>query len=325
MKTRHKKWRMGLAFLTLTALLYGCSARETLSSGKNGEKEYQRAETMVLVTTERLRYEEVYTEKVWNAAVDNRGTTFETVLLSQIHDFLRELKLMSMMAKEEKITLTSREKEKVKEAAEEYMRALGEAGAKEFGLTERDMENLYTDYWVSEKLVELLTEGMNLEVSDSEAKVITVSQIELSDEEKAREVLSGLSDEGADFSSIAKEYSDDPEIKKQIFYGLKGREYEEAAFSLAAGEISGVLEDSGKYYILKCVSDYDESATRTHKEQMIRQRKNEAFYSTYQAFKEEHALTVDEELWRSLSITGSSRVNADFFDIFEKICEEQES
>ncbi|MEY8394222.1 peptidylprolyl isomerase [Lachnospiraceae bacterium 45-P1] len=325
MKTRHKKWRMGLAFLTLTALLYGCSARETLSSGKNGEKEYQRAETMVLVTTERLRYEEVYTEKVWNAAVDNRGTTFETVLLSQIHDFLRELKLMSMMAKEEKITLTSREKEKVKEAAEEYMRALGEAGAKEFGLTERDMENLYTDYWVSEKLVELLTEGMNLEVSDSEAKVITVSQIELSDEEKAREVLSGLSDEGADFSSIAKEYSEDPEIKKQIFYGLKGREYEEAAFSLAAGEISGVLEDSGKYYILKCVSDYDESATRTHKEQMIRQRKNEAFYSTYQAFKEGHALTVDEELWRSLSITGSFRVNADFFDIFEKICEEQES
>lgn len=114
-------------------------------------------------------------------------------------------------------------------------------------------------------------------------------------------------------------------MKKQIFYGLKGREYEEAAFSLAAGEISGVLEDSGKYYILKCVSDYDESATRTHKEQMIRQRKNEAFYSTYQAFKEEHELTVDEELWGSLSITGSSRVSADFFDIFEEICREQES
>ncbi len=325
MKTKHKRWRMWLIFLTLTALLYGCSARETLSSGKNGEKEYQRAETMVLVTTERLRYEEVYTEKVWNAAVDNRGTTFETVLLSQIHDFLRELKLMSMMAQEEKITLTSREKEKAKEAAGEYMRALGEAGAKEFGLTERDMENLYTDYWVSEKLVEQLTEGMNLEVSDSEAKVITVSQIELSDEGKAREVLSRISEEDADFSSIAKEYSEDPEIKKQIFYGLKSREYEEAAFSLTAGEISGVLEDSGKYYILKCVSDYDESATRTHKEQMIRQRKNEAFYSTYQAFKEEHELTVDEELWGSLSITGSSRVSADFFDIFEEICREQES
>ena len=101
------------------------------------------------------------------------------------------------------------------------MRALGEAGAKEFGLTEQDMENLFTEYWVSEKLVEQLTEGMNLEVSDSEAKVITVSQIELSDEGRAREVLSRLSEEGADFSSIAKEYSEDPEMKKQIFYGLK--------------------------------------------------------------------------------------------------------
>ena len=121
MKTGHKRWRTVLLFLMLTALLYGCGTRETLSSGKNGEKEYQRAETMVMVTTERLRYEEVYTEKVWNAAVDNRGTTFETVLLSQIHDFLRELKLMSIMAQEEKIVLNSREKEKVKEAAKEYM------------------------------------------------------------------------------------------------------------------------------------------------------------------------------------------------------------
>lgn len=325
MKTGHKRWRMGLVFLALTAFLCGCGVRETLSSGKKGEKEYQKAETMVIVTTERLRYEEVYSENVWNAAVDNRGTTFETVLLSQIHDFLRELKLMSMMAEEEKITLTSREKEKVKEAAGEYLSALGEESAEEFGLTERDMENLYTDYWVSEKLVDQITEGMNMEVSDSEAKVITVSQIELSDEAKAGEVLSKLSEEGADFSSIAKEYSEDPEIKKQIYYGLKGKEYEEAVFSLAAGEISGILEDSGKYYILKCVSDYDESATRIHKEQMMRQRKNEAFYSTYQAFKADHVLTGDEELWGSLSITGSPRVNADFFDIFEKICEEQES
>lgn len=323
MGKRKKLWRAGAVITAAAALLCGCSVKEALSSGKKGEKEYGKAETMVIVTTERLRYEEVYSENVWTAAVDNRGTTFETALLSQIHDFLKELKVMSMMAQEEKIALSSMEKEKAKEAAGEYMDALGETLAEEFGLTEKAMEAFYTDYWTAEKLVEQMTDGMNLEVSDSEAKVITVTQIELSDRETAEELLLKVREEGADFNSAAKEYSEDKEIKKQIFYDLKGKEYEEAAFSLSVGEISSVVEDSGKYYILKCISDYDEAATRIHKEQMMREKKNEVFYSSYQAYKEEHPLTEEDTVWKDLSITDSPAVTADFFDIFQRICEGQ--
>ena len=39
------------------------------------KKEYGKAETMMIVTSERLRYEELYTSQIWTAAVDNRGTT----------------------------------------------------------------------------------------------------------------------------------------------------------------------------------------------------------------------------------------------------------
>lgn len=319
-----KIWKTGAAALAAAGILCGCGVSEALSSGKKGEKEYGKAETMVIVTTERLRYEEVYSENIWTAAVDNRGTTFETVLLSQIHDFLKELKVMSLMAGEEKLSLTSREKEKVKEAASEYMTALKDAMADEFGLSERDMEAFYTDYWLSEKLVEQLTGGMDLEVSDSEAKVITASQIELSDRDTAEEILARLTEDGADFTSIAKEYSEDAEIKKQIFYGLRGEEYERAAFGLLPGEISGIVKDAGKFYILKCVSDYDESATRIHKEQMMREIKNEAFYNSYQAFKEEHPLTGEDGMWKELTITGSPEVSADFFKIFEEVCAGQE-
>jgi len=319
-------WKTGMAAVAAAAvLLSGCSVREALSSSPKGEKEYGKAETMVILTTERLRYEEVYSENVWTAAVDNRGTTFETVLLSQIHDFLKELKVMSMMAAEEKITLDSREKEQVKTAAKEYMDALGVVHAAEFGLSEREMEAFFTDYWTSEKLVEQITGGMNLEVSDSEAKVITVSQIELSDRGTADEVLLKVQEEGCDFTSAAKEYSEDKEIKKQIFYGLKGSEYEEAAFALQTGEISPVVEDDGKYYILKCVDDYDEQATRLHKEQMMREKKNEAFFSSYQAYKEEHPLTGEDALWKDLSITKSPGVKADFFEIYDRVCIGQES
>lgn len=315
------KWKTGAVILTVAALICGCGKSIPLMSRSKGEKEYGKAETMVIVTTERLRYEELYSDKIWTAAVDNRGTTFETVLLTQIHDFLKELKLMSLMASEEKISLSSREKELVKEAADAYMEALGTELAESFGLEKKDMEKLYMDYWMSEKLVENLTGDMNLEVSDSEAKVITVSQIELDDEATAQDVLAKVQAEGADFNSAAKEYSTDQESKKQIFKGLRGSEYEDTAYSLEQGQISEVISDGGKYYILKCVSDYDESATRIHKEQMMRDKKNQAFYGAYQSFKDGKELVGDEEAWTGLSITDSPKTTADFFKIYEEVCQ----
>lgn len=315
------RWKTGVAVFVAAALLCGCGGSMPLMSKSKGEKEYGKAETMVIVTTERLRYEELYSEKIWNAAVDNRGTTFETVLLTQIHDFLKELKLMSLMASDQKISLSSREKELAKEAAETYMDALGEELSRQFGLEKKEIETLYTDYWLSEKLVDKLTDGMNLEVSDSEAKVITVSQIECDDEATAQEVLSKVQTEGTDFNSVAKAYSKDQEIKKQVFKGLKGSAYEEAAYGLEQGQISGVISDSGKYYILKCINDYDESATKIHKEQMLRDKKNQAFYSAYQSFKDEKELTGDPEIWRDLSISDSPKTKADFFKIYEEVCQ----
>ncbi len=318
--------RMRALFLTAVFLaavfLGGCKSQETFSSKERSEKEYGKGETMVIVTTERLRYEELYSNQIWTAAVDNRGTMFESVLIGQIHDFLKELKVMSLMATEQELGLSSREKEQAKEAARQYYEALGGTDASRFGIDEKGLEAFYTDYWLAQKLVDKLTEGINLEVSDSEAKVITVLQIETENRTEAAEALRRLSEDGADFTSVAKSCSTDPEIRRRIFRGQHGSEYEEAAYSLAAGEIGEVLEDGGRYYILKCVSDYEEAATRIRKEQMIRQKKNEAFYASYQAYKDEVTLIEDTELWRTLSVSKSQKVTADFFGIFEKVCGE---
>ena len=57
------------------------------------------------------------------------------------------------------------------------------------------------DYWKTEKLVETLTGSVNLEVSDSEAKVITVDEIVLSDKDQADEALKKVQMEGTDFEA----------------------------------------------------------------------------------------------------------------------------
>ena len=183
------RWgRTLMAVVLAAAVVCGCGVKETLLSGRKSEREYGKAETMVIVTTERLRYEELYTDKIWDTVVDESGTTFGETLMSQIHDFLKELKTMSRMADEEKITLSGKERELVKQAAAQYMEKLKNAG--DGSEIDRDVvESLYEDYWKAERLVETLTESVNLEVSDSEAKVITVDEIVLSDKDQADEAL----------------------------------------------------------------------------------------------------------------------------------------
>ena len=162
------RWGRTLAAVVLTAVIVcGCGVKETLLSGRKSEREYGKAESMVIVTTERLRYEELYTDKIWDVAVDESGTTFEETLVNQIHDFLKELKTMSRMADEENVTLSGKERELVKQAAAQYMENLKNAGDS-FEITRDVAESLYEDYWKAEKLVETLTENVNLEVSDSE-------------------------------------------------------------------------------------------------------------------------------------------------------------
>lgn len=315
----------GMVCLAIVSMLTGCGVRETLSPINKGEKEYGKAEVMVILTTEKLRYEDVYTEEIWGASVDEQGTTFEEVLLPQVRNYLIDLKTMSRMAEEWEIALTSREKDLVSEASAKYYLALGTDMAEEFGLSQGDVAELYEDYWLSEKLVSRLTGDLKLEVSDSEAKVITVAQIELSDRETAGDVLEKTLAEEADFYGIAQEHSENEEIKVQIYRGLKGDSYEEAAFELAEGDISGVISADGYYYILKCMDDYDEEATRIRKEQMMQEKKTEAFHTSYQAYKGEHPLIGDEELWDSLSVKEHPDVEADFFAIFEETCRESES
>ena len=156
------RWGRTLSVVVLAAaVVCGCGVKETLLSGRKSEREYGKAETMVIVTTERLRYEELYTDKIWDVAVDESGTTFEETLVNQIHDFLKELKTMSRMADEENVTLSGKERELVKQAAAQYMENLKNAGDS-FEITRDVAESLYEDYWKAEKLVETLTENVNL-------------------------------------------------------------------------------------------------------------------------------------------------------------------
>lgn len=315
-----KRWRRTAACcLAAAALACGCGNGIPLMSDTREIKGYSLEETMIVVATERNRYETLYTDQLFSAVLDEDGTTVEQYLLRQVQSFLEELKLMNQMAKDRNVSLTTAEKEQVRTMASAYYESLSEADLAYIGADLEDVQSLYEDYALANKLVTELTKDMDMEISDSEAKVITVQQIETWSEDTAQTAAAAAAEEGADFLALAEEYSVNPERELSLARGETDQVLETAAFSLAAGEISEVVQSGQSYYIFKCVSDYDQEATAIRKEQLEKQKKAAAFYQIYLQYIRENPATVSSDIWDQVTLAGGEgSETASFFLLYQE-------
>lgn len=315
---KKRRGKTFLAVLALIALLTGCKADIPIVSEIAETKAYTLPQSMIILATERNRYQTIYTSQIWG--IDLPGDqNFETYLVDQVKEFLQEMKMMNLLAENKGVTLTSGEKEAVRKASAEYFESLTKEDITYMKVTEEDVKTMYEQYYLSNKVVTELTKDMNLEISDSEAKVIIIDQIVLKDKEQIDHVLSLATVEGADFSALAREYSIEETVERHIGRGEVSKPYEEAAFGLLADEISPVVEDKGKYYIIKCVNDYDETATQERKSGLYRTRKKEAFDQIYNKYKEEHPVTFSNEIWKDVKFSKEDKTTTtNFFEIYKK-------
>ena len=96
-------------------------------------------------------------------------------------------------------------------------------GAREaLGLEEKTAEEFYEDYRLANKLVDQLTAGADQEVSDSEARVITVEEIETSDAETAAAALAAIQAEGGSFQGRGRGSIPKSLWKRFVFAGARG-------------------------------------------------------------------------------------------------------
>lgn len=309
-----------LAGLLLSAgILTGCEQGDTaISIGKKSEKGYSSAEVMVIALTEKKRYEEVCADQIWQVSVGEKGDDFEKYLKKQIRAFMDELKIMNLMAEDKGISLTSEERSVMDQAAAEYFSNLPQSVINSFGITEEDVKHMYEDYALAEKMAGQLTNNVALEVSDSDAKVIHVSQVKTSDESEAEAFRKAASQENADFQSCAEDKGLTV-TERMLGRAEESEEYEKEAFSLSEGEISQVFQIENEYYVLKCTDDYDEDETAARKEKIYEERKRIAFQEIYDKFSASISVSYSSGLWEGIDLSTDVEENdADFFKIYEE-------
>lgn len=308
------------AVLLTLAALTGCKRGVELMSEGKAEKGYTLPQIMVVATTEKNHYEAVCGPQIWNAQVQagDGKESFSVLLTDQIKSFMEQMKIMTFLAKDKKVALTPEEHSSLEKAAGEYYQALSKADIASMGVSQQDVQTVFEDYRLADKLVDVLTGDVLLEVSDNEAKVITIEEVKTDQKTKADQVAQAAKQEGADFQKCASDAGLTTRTR-QLGRAEESKAYEDAAFSLTTGQVSGVIETDGAYYVLKCVNDYDEKATAARKEKIYQERRWKAFTKVYDKFKPKISLTYSGDPWKSLDLSKETAAkNADFFAIYKK-------
>lgn len=317
--------------LLVMSLLSGCKGKTqivlTTPLNENelfriGDEVCTVEEAKVFLTTTRNQYEQLIQPDMWDK--DFGGMSLEEYVKESILGQLTQIKSMALMAQEREIVLDESETKAIAAAAKEYYQSLTAEELSYLGITLEQVQKLYTQYALSEKLYEELTADVDTEVSDDEARSITVQQIYIpktneNAKAQAEEAHEKAIAEDADFEAIALAYSADGETEASYRKGAAEAALETVVFSLDINEISNVVEGESGYYIVKCISSFNREETDANKAEIIAQRKSEAFDVVYQEFIQQQPSQFNDELWKKLDLQSDGAVStSNFFGVYNQ-------
>lgn len=294
-------------------------------------------EIMVYLTNTQNQYEQVYGDEIWETSVD--GVTLEENVKDIVLAKIARIKTLNLMAKENDVTLNDAEMNKVKVAADEYYDSLNETEIKLLDIDKDLITKLYKECALADKVCEYILQDINPEVSDDEARIVTVEHIYMktytlngsgekvpyTDTMKQKvydemsDVLELAQSGEQSFKSLMEEYSE-AEINTISFgKGEVDKAFEETAFNMETNELSGIVEGEDGYYIIKCINTFDKEETDANKLKIMEERREEAFYEEYENFVSTLARDLNEKLWKDIEFIHDDQVTtSNFFTIYDK-------
>ena len=323
----------------------GCSEDIYITTGlkeseifKISGKECRLAEMLLVLMTEKSRYEMELGDGIWNSSAQNLQMTLEDEIKHKVKNELIELKLIDNFADKQEVVVTSDEKDKIKLAANEFMLSLTAEQKKLLGVEAKDVEGLYTSFLKAEKVYRELTEDIDIEISDEEARVIEVNYIFIAtcrlDEDNKKiqfvgaereeamskmEQVKELLAQGNDFVTVAQHHSDSNVYNRKFARGEMVDDFERAAYNLKVGEISEPVATDDGYYFIYCVSDYLKDETNIKKVEMENAIRKSAYEEIYNPYKTEQTLEFNDKVWEKIELSEYSAVyTTDLYSIYNK-------
>lgn len=296
----------------------------------------RRPEIMVYLTNAQNQYEGVFGPQIWEADVD--GVTLEQNVKDTALARIAQIKTMNLLAGQNGVELSDQESGQAQAAAEDYYGSLNDTEREKLGVTQELIFSMYSEYALANKVYNDIIKDINPEISDDEARTITVqyiliktcaqdgtgARIDYTQSAKAdalkraKEVLA-LAQDGTDFEELIGKYSEDSRGTCSFGKGDMDPAFEEAAFNLETGQISNVVETQYGYHIIRCLNTFNREETDANKIKIVEQRKKEVFGQEYDNFVGSLTRNLNESLWDEITFIHDPQVKtSDFFDIYGK-------
>ena len=300
-----------------------------------GDQSGSCREMRVYLTTMENQYKEAYGDDVFTRSGNE---TVGDSLKENALERLVKVKVLNQIADEVNVSLDETEVSDARQAAKDYYASLSETEQKYLGISEQDAVDMLQDYRLAAKMAEEMTSGVPDEVSDDEARTVTVQSIliktytegadgsrtEFSDSQKedARKRAIELRDKiqygmdnmlGITFDTYIAEYNEDSVSTYTLGQGDADTAFVQAAFNQPVGTISDVVETADGYRILKPIATSDESQLESNKEAILEKRIREAYESAYDEKASKLDCQLNEDRWNQVTLCEDSSVTTDSF------------
>lgn len=286
--------------LTLSSLLcisaVGCSSKKNNSDivAKVNENNITIEDFKVTLALNKIDLESKYGSTVWETEVED-GVKFKDTFKNRVLKGMIDVEAVCEEAKKDGLTPSEEEIDKAFDelnknlyANENYKKILEDLKIsdtciksqvektltiqkytenfdKNLKISDEEMKKYYEEHKADYYKDEVKASHILISTVDDNGKELSEAKKKEA-KKKAEEVLKKAKS-GEEFSELAKEYSDDPGSAANggdLGYFTKGQmvqPFEEAAFSLKSGEISGLVESEYGYHIIKVYDKIDKQLT----------------------------------------------------------------
>lgn len=336
-----------LLFVLLSCTACGNMSGNTkvvLTTGLNKDEVFRietvscsKQEMMVYITNMQNQYENVYGTEIWDT--ETNGQTLEESVKENALAKMAQVKTMNLMAEEMGIELTNAEIKQVENAGDIYYNSLNNTEIAQMEIDRDTIVSLYKEYLIAQKVYQEIIKDINPEVSDDEARNITVQYIfiktytqdgsgkkhQYADNEKKSayakaEEAYERAKKGEDFESLIAEYGQ-AEVSTQSFgKGDISSDYVRSIlFDLANNEISSIITTDDGYIIAKCISTYDLDETDLNKIAIVEEAREAVFGQEYDSFVDGITRKLNDTLWDEITFLHSPDITtSDFFIVADE-------
>ena len=273
---------------------------------------------------------------VWNQSVDGQNTLGEN-LKESVLESLKDMYLLEDHMGEYDLTITAEEKKKIEETADAFLAENTPETLEAMSATKENVSRMLELSTIYAKMRSAIYDTVDTEVSDEEAAQRGITTVFFSAEDTADATAADASDSDAEEATAgtakneAKEKAqnvldeikkgkelddvlekvDDTVTSEYVTYGeddtMLDEEIKAAADALTkeGKTAENLVEAENGYYVVQLIKTLDRDATDMRKEEIISERKTEAFESTVEEWKEAADITVKQKTLNKIKFVDS--------------------